>query len=679
MALFTVIICSQSFVDRCEGTYSGFLYPLLTNNENYAFCPWDTSKDTLEEALPDLCKITSQKKKWRAIVVLDDENYGRENISKRNPFNFVDAVDYLDELKTAEEIIRFREQRTALYRKAINNPLMKLGIWLDGSPLSGSPELPEIYSQLPDINDENYFKELYKQRLSALEVELDRIVDGRKNFIEENFSTEGELQRKPSQIVVVSERLFVNDNEAAKTAWKVENDFAYSRFYEDNLYPPKFRYILFNIPYIKCARVEIDYLNFLVFVLVMAQNEYPSDSVKANRVYSADMTMDTERINNFYSQYLGKLNSTLRTIKARAGKISRRVKDPIDNTQAQELFESNIKIPVVISKDYDTDELYADYKSLGLATDCPESEKTMWDEQSHTILKRFVRYIREPRRAIKNAAENDLHLNSEIDDDRITRLNENQLEDISFRILEEEERMVETKTPRLFKTEEYNQKIAKEDKAIKRNIAHRMTRAKTIITGLIAIVAYLFGFLPLLFDANNNSKSLSFAVIITLSGLAVFILSGLIYLLVMWFKLRRRFKWFNKVMAEILGEIESGLDAFSKYLSHACNVMRCFSVLNYSKKVFITRQNILKKHAWDIERKIDEVTRLFSGYMDIDNLNFQDAVPFDYDFSVLCDYDYEMPYEQIINRIVFIQPGNEIVIPINYVASIKLEREELYD
>lgn len=677
--LFTVVICSQSFIDKCKGTYSGFLNPLLNNDENYVFCPWDSSKDTFDEALPDLKGIIDKKKDWRAVVVLDDELYGRQNIAKRNPFNYVDAVNFLDELETAEQVIRFREQRTAFCRDSINNPLMKLGIWLDGSPFSGSPELPEMYSQLPDVSDENYFDKLRELRLTALEVELDRLVEARKTLVEENFSTEGELQRKPKQIIAVSERLYINDNEEAATAWNIRNEFEYSRFYEDNLYPDKFRYILFNIPYVKGSRVENDYLNFLVFVLVLAQNAYPPDAVKANRVYTVDMSMDKEKINNFYAGYISKLFATLRIIKNQAGKMTRKKEEPLDGMKAQELFESDVKIPVVINKDYKTDELFAEYKGLGLATDCPVSEKTMWDDQSHSILKKFIRYLKEPRRAIKTAAETDFHMNWEIDDEQIARLNEYQKEDISFRILEEEEKMVETATPHLFKTEEYNERIEKENKAINRNIAQRMTRTKTVIVGIIAVVAFLFGFLPLIFDNANTSESLGFALVITLSGLAVFLISGLIYLLVMCFRLRTRFKWFNRVMRDILGEIESGLSAFSKYLSHACNVMRCFSVLNYSKKVLITKQNILKKHAWDIERKIDDVSRLFSGYLDLQSRDLYDAEPFDYDFTVLSDYDYEIPYDQILNRISFIQNGNVIEVPINYVDSIMLTREELYD
>lgn len=677
--LFTVIICSQTFIDKCRSAYSGFLKPLLENSKDYAFCPWDITKQTFDEALPDLRRIIDKKKDWRAVAVLDDELYGRQNIEKRNPFNFVDADNSLAELETAEQILKFREDKMQVCRNTIDNPLMKLGIWLDGSPFNGSPELPCEYEELPDVTDEDYFKKLDERHLSALEVEMDRIMQGRKAFIAEHFSTEGELFCKPKQIVAVSERVLSNGHEAAKAAWKSKNEFNYSRFYEENLYPSKFRYVLFDISYVKGARVESDYLNFLVFVLIFAQNSYPADAVRSGKVYCANMEMDKNRINDFYSGYLGKLMSTVRLLEILMKKKTATISEPIDDVTVKENFESDVKVPVVIGSANDTQNLFAEYKGLGLAKDCPTSEESMWDEQSHNIIKNFVRYIREPRRAVKRAAENDLHIRSEIDDERITRLTETQKEDISFRLVEEEDKMVETAVPRIFKSEEYLEQIERENKAVKRTIAHRMTKKTTVTVGLISLTAFLFGLLPLIFNNVNDGEALGAALIIILGSLATLAVAGIIYLFVQRFRLKMRFQWFNKVMRSILADIDNGLDSFSRYFSYACNVMRCFSVLNYSEKVFATRQNIYKKHAWDVEKKIDEITRLFAGYIDPDSCDYHSADPFDYDFSVLCDYDYNIPYEQLTNRITFIQNGNTVEVPINYVGTIILEGEDFYD
>ena len=47
--------------------------------------------------------------------------------------------------------------------------------------------------------------------------------------------------------------------------------------------------------------------------------------------------------------------------------------------------------------------------------------------------------------------------------------------------------------------------------------------------------------------------------------------------------------------------------------------------------------------------------------------------------SILRDYEYEMPSIHSKKRIEYLQKGNEITIPIDYVESVTLTREELYD
>lgn len=677
--LFTVIICSQAFIDKCQSAYCGFLKPLLDNDEQYAFCPWDATKQTMDEAVPDLRRLIDKKKDWRAVAVLDDEIYGRHNILKRNPFNFVDSENLLKDLKSLEEVAEFRKKTTESCRKTIDNPLMKLGIWLDGSPLNAVPGLSEKYPDEPDGLNRDYFDKLGTGSHRAIEYEVDRLVQVRKSFLEENFSAEGELPFKPKQFIAVSERVLSSGHEEAEEAWKLQYEFAYSRFSEDNLYPAKFKYILFDIPYVKGVRKESDYLNFLVFVLVLAQNDSTSNVMMPGKVYRVNIKMDKEKINVFYSSYLGRLMATVSLLEKMMKKKVSDSKDPLDNAFVRENYESNIKIPVAIGSAHSTDNLFAECKGLGLATDCPKSEEAMWDEQSHDIMKSFIRYIREPRRAVKRAAEKELHIRSEIDDEKIVRLTESQKEDIAFRLVEEEDKMVGTVVPKIFKSEEYIEQIEKEDKAIRRNISHRMTKKTTVAAGVISLAAFLFGLLPLIFNNVNDGEAFGAAILIILCCLAILAVSGIIYLVVQHFKLKTRFKWFNKVMRMILGDIDSGLESFSQYFSHACNVMRCFSVLNYSQKEFAEKKNIYKKHIWDIEKKIDEIIRIFAGYIDTDSPGYYEAEPFDYDFSVLCDYEYDLPYEQMVNRITFLQSGEKIDVPINYVSSIKLEVESFYD
>ena len=133
-------------------------------------------------------------------------------------------------------------------------------------------------------------------------------------------------------------------------------------------------------------------------------------------------------------------------------------------------------------------------------------------------------------------------------------------------------------------------------------------------------------------------------------------------------------------MSGILDEIQGSLNTFSVYLSSACNVMREFSVLESTENTYEKKQNILKNHRRIILEKIKEVNELFANYIDNDTLDTKSMVqPYDFDFTIMKDYQYEMPYSEIEKSFVFMQEGNEIAVPVDYLEAVIAEREELYD
>ena len=183
-----------------------------------------------------------------------------------------------------------------------------------------------------------------------------------------------------------------------------------------------------------------------------------------------------------------------------------------------------------------------------------------------------------------------------------------------------------------------------------------------------------------MFSNLNTVKSFLFSLAVSGIVLGIFLVIGFIYLFVLRHKLVNRFKHFNYVMSGILREIENGVDAFSRYLSHACNVMREFSVFNYSENSFRKKQHILSNHKRIISEKIREVNELFSTYIDSDEIRLEyDAEPYDFDFTVIKDYEYDLPYSDVRKEIDYLQEGNKTVIPVDYVETFTLTREELYD
>jgi hypothetical protein len=55
------------------------------------------------------------------------------------------------------------------------------------------------------------------------------------------------------------------------------------------------------------------------------------------------------------------------------------------------------------------------------------------------------------------------------------------------------------------------------------------------------------------------------------------------------------------------------------------------------------------------------------------------VLPYNYDFSKLDDYVYEVPYEVIDTSVRFITRDNVVSVPIDYIIAVDLTMEELYD
>ena len=659
--MFTVIICDEHIVKDCYHKYHIYFKPFFDKN-NFAFCAWNTKAETLDEALPELKSIIHHKKEWRAVIVNDSSTWGFDGVNKRNPFDFVDSRKKKYQFSSFEQIKVFRKSENELIDKALSNPLTKLSIWLCGTPFNTPPKLcyDKVKDEVDNIDSSvEYYKLLEELKLKSSDVEIDWSKNLKFSKLSESFELYGELFNLPKSVITIAERAKNVDTELAELAWTNHTEFDYSQFYFDNLYPEKLRYLIFDVSYIKGRRNENLYFNFLTAIMLLATYDCPHGILRSNRVYKLDMQIDTECVKNLCNAYNSKLYSTLAKIDETSKKIKDKENQPIDKYTAEKCFESNVTIPIeVVTK---------------------ESRDNLKSKLDY-INKYFIRFLREPRRAVKSATKEDFRTMNQIKDERAIRLNEYQKEDVMYLLEEEEHNMVSTSTTQLFNTDHYNKKMREADENIRRGIAQRMTKKKTMFVGLFAVLAYFVGFLPLVLGNLNTIKSFLFSLTIVAIVLGIFLAIGLIYLFVLRHKLVNRFKHFNYVMSGILQEIESGVDSFSRYLSHVCNVMREFSVLNYSESSYKKKQHILSNHKRIIVEKISEVNELFSMYIDPDDVKLTfEAEPYNYDFTVLQYYDYDIPYSDVRKDIDFLQEGNKIVIPIDYVESVTLIREELYD
>lgn len=738
--MFTVIFADKKTLNLFEETKM-FFGPLYDKNE-VAFCEWDEDGETFDEMVPGLYDLIEYQKEWRALILYNG-NIETQNpfdyTMYVEPFDSEAKRDWEFYHKRRSE--RMHSFRTAVSNPLVKLTTALCGmpnfktVITDGEEyqriLSGEMQVFEFMmkAQMDAIDCGEMAAQIEKYHRNDLkrfvdESNMDTLIDALRNedvsgiiqivpdteiqefikfigqdpsfydpeytecilentekmhLLEEVSKNFSMIDKLPTEILCLSPRTFDFENLEQDIKWRKLDENRYSRFQEFNLYNDKLKFILFDILPKENKQYKFEQIKFMCLLLVFANNALPQGIVNAKHVYRANIDFDIDIIKRICEKYISKLKATEISIKETEIQFEREYVPEIDNRTAQRLFETNVTIPVKIDVEHKKTDLYAKYKKIGLSTDCPTNEKVYWSTQYRAINKHFIRYLREPRRAVKFAITDGLRNNNCNEDERSAILTENQREDVLFHLYEEEQHMVESVTTHLFDTAKYTKQIQEADENIVRGINQRMSKKKTIVIGIIAIVAYLIGFLPMIFQNTNDAKSLVFSLGMAGIAIGVFALCGFLYLFVLRKRLINRFKHFNYVMSGICGEIMSSLSKFSVYISNACNVMRDFSVLKEKDSSLVRMKKVFRYHQMRIEDQVQAVYDVFSKYVDFKNISIKSEDPYEYDYTITRDYEYDMPDIYSMKRIEYLQEGNEITIPVDYVEKVTLTREELYD
>ncbi len=737
--MFTVIIAEQQILDMFE-EFRMFLNPLL-NNKELAFCAWKRNEETLEKMLPDIYEKVSFQKEWRAIIVNSDNintlnpfdytGYNDEVVLKgesdwagialRRNARFDCYGKAFDNPLT--------KLTSALCGTPVFNSVIK-DKEIYSSILSGETELYEymLQLQLEALNltevaarlrnfqknnltrfvEENMLDELidcvrYGRTKEIIGmISPDRIVDF-ISFIGNNdpFYSDPEYiecmventkkyemfdaiakdftfkDKAPTEVICVSPRNFDTDVYNENTSWEAEDEREYSKFCENNLYNDKLKFILFDILESDNRQYLFERIRMMCFLLILAGNSLPLGAVNPRKVYRAVFNFDSKAIEDTCTEYIGKLKATSLLIKDQFKEAKNEIEETLDRETFEELFESDVTIPIDVAE-YNRNDLYARMNNVGLASDCPNDEKKEWDEEYRFISRRFAKYLKEPRRAVKAAVNSDFRINNFVEDDRALRMTVNQTEDIADRLNSEEQYMVESSATQLFNNTKFKKEIDKANEDVHTAISQRMSKKKTLLIGCAVLIAYLIGFLPLVFRNLSTEKAVLCALAVTGGAVLILAVFGIVTLVMMRKKHLKAYDAFNAKMSEICVEIEDGLRGFSTYLSHACNVMRASSVLQTRESQSSKEQKILTYHAVRVSEKTKDAYELFSKYIDCNSVTIADVEPYLYDYTVMREYNFDMPYKESKRKIAFAQEDNIVIIPVDYVSSVILVREELY-
>ena len=735
--MLTVIIAPEEYVDGYE-RFSMFTDSLFRKYD-IALCKCCYDADNLQDMVPDLYDRIADVEQWRAVILAPDRRdgfnpfdytgYTEPRTTKINRDALVKRREdrFLSYEKAAENPLVSLSSALcgSIYSKMLIEPESYEAL-MDGSETEYSVLLKrrldslntkvETYRlrntkdiRLTDlVGEENYDKVLdaiesrdcaYLLGLLNDEqiIELNRLLGGedaqytdpqtvdedicnyKKHLvmadIEKRFAL---LDKPPVEVRSVALRCFDTETFLNRVRHKPSAQSVYSDFAKNNLYFPSMTFFVYDIISIEDKRYDTELLKFLSALLVFSCNEIPRGMVSGGYLYRLECEFSKDGIAQICQNYLNKLYATHAEIGVRIREVSHQRKQDLDDYDAEQTFETPVVIPVSIRRFRSKDDLKADVHP-GLTKDCPEDEEALWNLRSKLINKNFVKYLREPRRAVKTAVKGPFKEENAVVDDRIRCLTEYQREDIEFRLEEEERKMVETPTSRLFDTEAYDKSISEAEKKITDRIQNRLTKGKAIALTVTAVLLYLIGFIPLWVSSQSDTVTLSTSALITIVCVTVFLGGGLLTLFLFWRQLKTLLREFNGIMFDICREIDNSLGIFSDYISRACNVMRAFSIINYDKNPQNDMIAVMSKHRLDIEKRIRMIADKYSQYVDFEKIDYT-VSPYDYDFTKLADYEY-LPDDSgdKCHQAAFIGSNNHIYLPVDYLHSILVVKEDLYD
>ena len=696
--LFTVLIAEKQHIDAIQQKNRLFFEPFLGNKE-LAFCQWNPEGQCLEDAAPGLMDAVGRQKKWRAVIL---NPYNEELLKARNPFDIVDqsalkaltvpeqqpeSEDSLESWESAwktyyESLTGIKEE---MYRSALEYPLQKLSTWLCYEPEDFILNEVEEKKDVHDWAMEQIGRDTMKPsaRLEAMERDQYKCELRMKELIRKEFiDGKGLNIAHPTEFQCISIRTAESSFFDPDSFWNVRSENEYSLFAERNMYFDKMRFMVFDLFPTTHRDYRTDYIRFLVSVLIFASNQAPSSAIQPRRLYQLEVKTDDTPLWTLVTSYDRKLVATTEVIQNEMDKIRSEIPGNLTDKDVERILAAPKDVTVVLDESCNPEKIYVD-KDYGLSCDCPENEFHKWN-RSYDISKNALSYIvKQQSRAVRKSV-GQAQLSSTMLDVDVSRLTQLQIEDIREYTNNLENEMVECLPPDITDMSKYTERLEDYSKEVKKVIKRRMTKQTTLILGAAMVGVYLLCYLPFIILNGGSSKMLTTAI--SVAGIMIGLLAIIMFvtLFCLRMSIRNAIRNYNDTAKNIMNEILTSLQKFSKYLSASCNVRRGYAIQRYANKQldeYTMSLRIRQKHLEDLRKKRAYLLEEYRDYFgDKTYCDETMARPYEYDFNQRVEYEYPAPYLAGDTRqMEFMSSGNHVTVPSSYIKSIFVRMEEIYE
>ena len=696
--MFTVLIAEKKYIDAIRQENKLFFEPFLSKKD-FAFCVWNTEGQTLNESVPELFDIVARKKEWRAVIIHSADT---EQLKKQNPYDLVDNSRVTTLVKPHDrptdgepweewleawedyysEITPLKEE---VFQSAFQFPLQRLSTWLCFRPadyvLEDVAEKMDVDEWAIDTIEGNDLKP--NVQLEKMEVNQYRLELRMKEKLRRSFTGEQSINIcYPVEICCISERITENGFFDPDSYWTVRSSNDYSAFVDRNMFFDKMRFMVFDVLPATHREHRVDMLRFLHAVMIFVTNKTPDSAMQARRLYVLESENDETPLYSLVTSFEKKLVDTGKEIENEIEHIRSEIPDSPTDQEVEAIFCSPADVSVTLDKSCDTDALFVE-KNFGLSGTCPNDEVSVWNENFRKAKKSLSYIVKQQERSVRKSI-NKLNLLSEVGEKDVSRLTSFQMDDVREYTENAEDEIVSELPQDFSAMSAYSKVMNEKNSEVRRMLERRMSRKTTVVLGAICLGLFLLCFLPLVFSNAGNAKTISTAFLLICAVLGSVSVLMLVSLFFLRNSLLNAIQSFNNQMKDILNDISSAMQKYSKYLSAVCNARRGHTVLRYAETnldEYTKSIRIRKKHQEDIRRKRAYLLEEYGDFiMDQSYCDAAMSRPYDYDFSQKVEYSYPAPFlAGDFRQIEFLVSGNYITVPSSYVKNLLIRAEEIYD
>lgn len=588
--MFTVIVLS----DRARARYERWrvLFEPFEEAGTLAVCDWQraVSEDNLARVVPGLTDAVVGKREWRAVVVdtVVDDPSGAEATDPANPF------DYLDNMGVDPVSGRPKEQ---LNLARSPHAVIRLAHMLLGYPDMGAKAFLPDPSYRDPVTGQRVHESEVRARAEAMGEDVGQVVaqfraelvgkwDVQVHYREEQYTEEERdthrrladtyrpLLTRPNEVTFIATRNPVEGNPVAllRRAWGEFTDQGPSRFVERNDYPASCRFAVYDLPPANDVRFELDELRFWLSVLSIAANDLPASALQAERLYRVGVELDDQSLGRMLTEHLSRLAAARDDIDAEI----RKPREGTEISMAELLRPSTVPVPF---DQIGGEELRVPVGGYSWATDVPRSEAVRWNDAAVELRSKADAFVRRPRRVLSRTVQDTrkqtrAYLDGDVALDEIAR--DELLEELARR----SHRLAQPATVDILNRARLKRIVDGGDAGIRRAISRRMTRNTIVFASAVVLLSWLAGFTPYLLQAGFiDWVTFADSVGVTLIGMLLLVLAGVVTLTVMRRRLVGRMRDLNRELRTFTTGVNAGAGEFGTYLSDVLTYMRGQAVL----------------------------------------------------------------------------------------------------